>query len=998
MRKIWLPGFLLCLAITLAARAQGVCPTLGFRWQSAKTIPTTEAAQQAVVADFNSDGKLDLATYQTSVPGQNLRSVIEIQPGNGQGDFAVSQVLQVPYFTPYFSNPALISGDFNGDGKIDLSLSTPGIFKIWLGNGEGEFGAANDYMMGNGPLITPPFVAPRVLVADLDGDGRSDVFFATNQLTVYLTAANGSLAEPKVTTLETSLSLVSAIDLNGDGKPELIATAQGKSSLYILPNEGAGKFSVPVIVNLSAIPYGVLVADLNGDHQPDLLTSSPTNAPELLLNNGAGGFSVAKTILNRGTTSIITGDFNKDGKIDLAFTQNTSALNYLANLVIAFGDGAGDFPTTVPYAFGKLSSGLFAADFNQDGFSDLLGLDSGVPGFSLLWGAANGSFLTGKFTAALNNNLVGKVSSGDLNNDGIADIVGTGSTAFFYEGQGNGLFKTPQVFDYNFKLGGQNTGSVIADINKDGRPDVVIAGNYYFPGATTTTGSVTVLAGSATGFQAAVAKAYPVGLNPLAIIVADFNVDGWLDVATANAGANTVSILLNDKQGNFLPAVNITTGLLPASLAAADFNSDSIPDLIVANRNSAGISLLLGDGSGGFTASLLGIAANPRSVMALDVNGDGKQDVVILQENNGVITVLPGNGNGTFAARINNLIGERAFDYVTTDFNRDGKPDLVLTQYAAPNSLGDETQNRISLYYGDGTGHFFYGMEFSSANPRFLTLLDFTGNPFPDLIATNPNGIQTYPALCQPLPSAALVVSVNSASYTGIDVAPNGIVSAFGTDLSSSVLVASTLPLPSRLGNTEVKVKDSKGVERTAALFFVSPTQVNYQIPGDTARGLAIITIINGALKTSSGGVLITNVKPGLFTANADGSGVLAANALRVLYQTKQQVNEPVARYDDVLKRYVAVPVALPYQVDKSDTLYLILYGTGIRARSALSQAKIIIDGKLAVVEYAGPHCCFVGVDQINVRVDNLPLTRSEVDVKVEVDGKLSNTGKVTFQ
>src|SRR6185295_405569 len=119
-----------------------------------------------------------------------------------------------------------------------------------------------------------------------------------------------------------------------------------------------------------------------------------------------------------------------------------------------------------------------------------------------------------------------------------------------------------------------------------------------------------------------------------------------------------------------------------------------------------------------------------------------------------------------------------------------------------------------------------------------------------------------------------LVVTVSAASFLGASLASESIVAAFGTGLATGVEIANSLPLPTTLLGTTVKVKDSAGSERLAPLFFVAPTQINYLIPPDTATGTGVITVTSGDAVVSMGTVNIAAVAPGLFAANANGQGV----------------------------------------------------------------------------------------------------------------------------
>src|SRR5262249_14859417 len=123
---------------------------------------------------------------------------------------------------------------------------------------------------------------------------------------------------------------------------------------------------------------------------------------------------------------------------------------------------------------------------------------------------------------------------------------------------------------------------------------------------------------------------------------------------------------------------------------------------------------------------------------------------------------------------------------------------------------------------------------------------------------------------------ASTAISLSAASFSGTELAIESIVAAFGAELATTTRAASAVPLPTALAGMTVPVADSLGVARMAPLFFVSPSQVNYQLPAGTAVGPARVTITSGAGKVSLGTAMITRVSPGLFAANGNGQGVAA--------------------------------------------------------------------------------------------------------------------------
>jgi uncharacterized protein (TIGR03437 family) len=240
----------------------------------------------------------------------------------------------------------------------------------------------------------------------------------------------------------------------------------------------------------------------------------------------------------------------------------------------------------------------------------------------------------------------------------------------------------------------------------------------------------------------------------------------------------------------------------------------------------------------------------------------------------------------------------------------------------------------------------------------------------------------------------ATVATVNAASYASGAVATESIVSLFGTNLATATQVGSTLPLPTQLAGTTVKVKDSAGSERLAPLFFVSPTQINCQIPPGTSTGAATITVSSGNNVVATGNVQITTVAPALFSADGSGSGFLAGYLLRVRANGSQTI-EPIALWDATQNRMVGAPIDLS---SATDQVYLVGFGTGLRYRSSLSNVSASIGGVAAQVLYAGEQSSFVGMDQINLLLPRSLAGRSEVNLNLTVDGRQANTVKLLFR
>jgi len=239
----------------------------------------------------------------------------------------------------------------------------------------------------------------------------------------------------------------------------------------------------------------------------------------------------------------------------------------------------------------------------------------------------------------------------------------------------------------------------------------------------------------------------------------------------------------------------------------------------------------------------------------------------------------------------------------------------------------------------------------------------------------------------------AALANVSAASFLGAELAPESIIAAFGVGLATRTEAAVGLPLPTAIAGTTVEVKDSAGTTRSAPLFFVSATQVNYLMPPMTAPGLAMVTIRSGDGKVSMGTAQVASVAPGLFTANASGQGVAAGVALRV--RGSEQTFEPIAQFDAAQNRFIPRPIDLG---PEGDQVFLILYGGGFRFRSALSAVSVKIGGADMEAPYAADAPGYVGLDQSNVRLSRSLIGRGEVDVVLTVDGKAANTVRIAIK
>jgi hypothetical protein len=229
-----------------------------------------------------------------------------------------------------------------------------------------------------------------------------------------------------------------------------------------------------------------------------------------------------------------------------------------------------------------------------------------------------------------------------------------------------------------------------------------------------------------------------VSTDPRSIAVGDFNNDGNLDLAAANAGSNSVSLQLGNGTGDFAPAGGFGVGVVPYSITVGDFDSDGNLDLATANRSTNSVSVALGDGTGGFKISGgFGVGTDPRSVTVGDFNGDGKLDLATANFGSDNVSVLLGNGLGSFGAATNLLVGTSPTSITAVDLDGYGRLSLVTTN-AGSNSVSVLLRNGRSFL--DPTNGFDPVTNFTvGSNPRSVTAGDFNGDGDLDLAVANTN-------------------------------------------------------------------------------------------------------------------------------------------------------------------------------------------------------------------------------------------------------------------
>ena len=388
----------------------------------------------------------------------------------------------------------------------------------------------------------------------------------------YLSAMNGASIMKKNRLTSILLSVILCVII-------LAATA---GNVYAWPLQAAVTYSV------GRQPFSIAVGDFNLDGKPDLAVANQLDGNvSILLGNGVGGFvgAVGSPVgVGRAPVSIVVGDFNLDSKPDLAVVNNSDK-----TISILLGNGAGGFAGAAgsPIGVGNNPYSVAVGDFNKDGKPDLAVTNASDDTVTILLGNGAGGFAEAAGSPIGVGRMPTYIAVGDFNRDGKPDLVtanaGDGSVAILI-GNGSGGFAT--AVPYSAGTGSSPFGLAVGDFNLDGKLDLAVPDN----GSNT----VSILLGNGDGtFAGPVPYTVAIISEPWGIAVGDFNLDGKPDLATANFGSTTTSILLGNGNGTFPASIDYAAGTNPISVAVGDFNQDGFPDLAMANYGSLNISIFL---------------------------------------------------------------------------------------------------------------------------------------------------------------------------------------------------------------------------------------------------------------------------------------------------------------------------------------------------------------------------------------------------------------------
>lgn len=671
---------------------------------------STLAAKDIVVADFNRDGRKDVALTNS---GQNLEGKSVAVYLNTGRTFAAPV-----YYTVGAGPIGIIAADFDNDGDPDLAVanhqSVPGTVSVLINKGNGTFNAAVNFVCGDMPY--------KLSAGKINSDNLIDIVVGNDnqKMNILFNAGNNNFSNRVEKTVQSVIwagdgsANVKVADFDNDGDNDIIYSSgrtwnENNGEIALFRNQGNGVFASPQMIELAPFTIGAIdmdVADFNNDGWMDIVADNYaariTDGYQVLLNNKSGGFLPA--ILKpagQSTFGVAAADIDNDKKIDILTLDW-----YSLQVTVHKNLGQANFPVPVLYNTNNgVPGALDAADIDGDGDLDVVTSASSIAAVgvtvTVLKNNGNGTFSNAVAYSIRGGGVQAKFR--DLNGDGKPDLLfATAISTPPYDfhtalNNGDGTFGPRQTWSMN-ACGWSDIDAF--DLDNDGDKDVVVTEWLGCMNVDTSARRIYISKNNGRGgFGPPLIKL--VNPFPSCLAGADLNKDGKIDLITGQS--LSIDVHLGTGTGDIKPPVSYATKESPYDIILNDFNNDGNLDIAACTEyNSEGMSVLLGNGDGTFQPAQNYPGAyspdlrNESGITSGDVDGDGDIDIIVGNAASNDVSVYLNKGNGTFTfkMRYGMYYGTAAPFYA--DFTGDGKKDILAAVALPPSGF----QGAIALLKG----------------------------------------------------------------------------------------------------------------------------------------------------------------------------------------------------------------------------------------------------------------------------------------------------------
>ncbi len=734
---------------------------------TATNYPLPTSPQGILSADVNGDGRMDVIASGNGTVSVMLNynggHVSSVSPVDNAINVDSTTNINI-VFDINIDQSTLTSSNVRVNGSVSGSIA--GSFSYNSSTYTATFNPTNNFKPGEKVTVTVT-----TGVKDVNGI----VALQSSYASMFTVGAGGGNAfgPPTNYAAGTQPQSVIAVDVNGDGYPDLVTADYAADSISVLLNNGNGTYASAVHYYAGNGPSSVAAGDIDNDGDIDLVVATTNdNVLSVFKNNGSGTFASRTTVsTSTGPNYVTLADINNDGYLDAVYTTGSQAHSQT-------NDGSGNFGSEYNYTTGN--AGVAVVDVNNDGYSDVVSLyDNG--GISTIYVEKNngsGAYSPSSYSVGTSPK---SFVAGDFNNDGYVDIVtannGAGTISFL-SNNGNGTFASK--VDFSIGVSSHPVGIAALDVDGDGDLDIAVTDS--------STDYVYIFTNNGSGTFTLSAH-YSTGDGPYALASADVDGDGDLDLITANYNGNNISVLKNSTQvqiSSLSPTIN-SLNVTKSSNVTVTFNQA---------MNSGTLTTSTIEVYGSLRGKYSGTVSYNSGTHAATFDptndfGPGENITVLVktgvQNGDGVSLSTPYRWSFTVAASAQGSFGARQ-DYaikgtptyaVTADMNGDGLPDVVTA---------NQSNNNVSVLLNDGSGGLGTAdtTYVGATSPTALAVADLNGDGYMDVVTTNKYGSNsisvlmnngsgglntpvTYPVVDNNLPGIA-IGDINGDGYNDIIV------------------------------------------------------------------------------------------------------------------------------------------------------------------------------------------------------------------------------------